>query len=396
MIRWSLILQEYDFEIEYIKGKENFTDYLSRLCSEANEDASLNTDTQPIDTQCFYIRKRQLTVVKPEDQRRLLETYHTITGHGGVDAMKHAILPKYTWNGANKDIKTFVKQCTICLRARSKRRNREVISIKTKEKNELWELDIVGPFTPSEEGHRYILTKIDHYSRTGDALALKNKTAQEVINTLRTHFIARHGRPKTILMDNGLEFKNHKMSDLAQELGFEIKHSSPYHPQSTGAVEKFNDTLSKKLKKLTNFGEIDWRSTLEKAVIAYNNSISRPLGITPNEFVTKKRELFAIDRELGVINNDSDITDAIKRLEQRIQKYRREYSIDYQKTNKFQVGNACWYYDVPTNVTKLGTKWILKGVITEVMGNSYIIEDCSGKKFRVNEEHLRKDESNTK
>ena len=30
LARWALLLQEYDFEIEHIKGEENFTDLLSR------------------------------------------------------------------------------------------------------------------------------------------------------------------------------------------------------------------------------------------------------------------------------------------------------------------------------------------------------------------------------
>lgn len=46
-------------------------------------------------------------------------------------------------------------------------------------------------------------------------------------------------------MDGSLGFKNHNMNDLASEHGFEAKHSSPYHSQTTSAVKKHND-MSKK------------------------------------------------------------------------------------------------------------------------------------------------------
>jgi hypothetical protein len=36
LLRWSLQLQEYAFDIEYIKGKNNFSDVLSRLTIKKN------------------------------------------------------------------------------------------------------------------------------------------------------------------------------------------------------------------------------------------------------------------------------------------------------------------------------------------------------------------------
>lgn len=73
-----------------------------------------------------------------------------------------------------------------------------------------------------------------------------------------------------------------------------------------------------------------------------------------------------------------------------MQKYHKEYAIDYTRENKFKIGDIVWYYDVPYSPNKLGTKWILKVIVIDAKIGSYIIEDCAGTKIRVNVNRLRK------
>jgi hypothetical protein len=53
---------------------------------------------------------------------------------------------------------------------------------------------------------------------------------------------------------------------------------SPYSPTTTGLVERFNQTLINKLKKLSLFGHKDWEEMLPSAVTVYNISYHRGIG----------------------------------------------------------------------------------------------------------------------
>ena len=53
-------------------------------------------------------------------------------------------------------------------------------------------------------------------------------------------------------MDNGLEFKNKLVMGYLEELGVEIRHPTPYHPQSNGMIERFHRTLKTMLTKMIN------------------------------------------------------------------------------------------------------------------------------------------------
>jgi hypothetical protein len=105
LMRWSLLLQEYDFMIEYLKGQENFSDVLSRAfqCNEVT----------------IVKRSRELMVPLAEDEQAIIEEHHKATGHGGASTMKYHILRKYVWKHANTKINEFIRKCERCPRRAS-------------------------------------------------------------------------------------------------------------------------------------------------------------------------------------------------------------------------------------------------------------------------------------
>lgn len=108
LMRWALALQEYNFTVEHLKGTENFSDLLSR----AFTSTSIKIERGG----------RQLTIPKQEDEIKILEQYHTMTGHGGLGTMKYQILTKYWFRGANKKINRFVDECEICEKMKRKKK----------------------------------------------------------------------------------------------------------------------------------------------------------------------------------------------------------------------------------------------------------------------------------
>ena len=100
-------------------------------------------------------------------------------------------------------------------------------------------MDIVGPLPRSRQGHRYILVICDYATRYPEAFPLKTIDAPHVVEELMK-FFSRAGVPKEILTDQGINFMSKLLTELYRMLHIQPIHTSPYHPQTDGLVERFN------------------------------------------------------------------------------------------------------------------------------------------------------------
>lgn len=73
------------------------------------------------------------------------------------------------------------------------------------------------------------------------------------------------------------------------------RFSSPEHHETMGAVERLNQTLIQKLKKLTDNGRLSWEKALDPATFAVNISFHRGLGTSPYIFKLGKEPMLQID-----------------------------------------------------------------------------------------------------
>ncbi|KAI5152821.1 hypothetical protein ENBRE01_3034 [Enteropsectra breve] len=118
---------------------------------------------------------------------------------------------------------------------------------------ELIVIDTVGPLPNSTNGNRFILTAVDHYTKFAWAMAVPQKSADYVKLFIQTIISPTMDKIDCFLSDNGLEFKSTITQQLTNTLGIKWKFGSPYHLETQGAVERFNGTILKKIRKLSNF-----------------------------------------------------------------------------------------------------------------------------------------------
>ena len=230
-------------------------------------------------------------------------------------------------------------------------------------------MDIVGPLDYENSEGKYIATLIDVFSKKAEASLLYSKDKVSVLNFLQK-VCQKNGVPKSILTDNGLEFKNSEIENFCKKENIILKHGAPYNPTTQGCVKRLNQSLINKLKKLSEFGKIPWCKILNSAVESYNNSFSRAIGCTPNELYGKFLHLDIDDKyHAKLVKNINELK---SRALLTTNKYHKEYDkINKTDTNILKVYDRVWYADPQAQKNKLSSKWTKTGTIVEKMYESY-------------------------
>ena len=84
---------------------------------------------------------------------------------------------------------------------------------------------------------------MEYTTRYVIALPLKETSSNTVMRKFIKHIVNREGIPSEILTDRGSNFLSHSMDELCQQLGIKQLRTIAHHPQTDGAVERFNRTL---------------------------------------------------------------------------------------------------------------------------------------------------------
>ena len=86
-------------------------------------------------------------------------------------------------------------------------------------------------------------------------------------------------------MDPGIPgclcYKNELVCGYLQRLGVDVRHTTPYHPQTNGKIERFHRTLKNILRKLVNARSGEWEDCLGSALWAHRVSASVVTGYNP-------------------------------------------------------------------------------------------------------------------
>ncbi|XP_026396562.1 uncharacterized protein LOC113291217, partial [Papaver somniferum] len=231
LIRWILLLQEFDLEIRDKKGCENVVaDYLSRLTLESIDE-------------CELIRESF-----PDEQ-----------------LMSISDLPWFA------DIVNYLATGRIPSRWSRQDRCKFLAEI-----FDVWGIDFMGPF-PISDSRLYILVAVDYVSKWVEAIATRTNDHKVVLSFLKENIFARFGTPRAIISDGGSHFRNKYFESLVRKYGITHKVATPYHPQTSGQVEVSNREIKK-----------DWSLRLNDALWAYRTAYKTPIGMSPYRLVYGK------------------------------------------------------------------------------------------------------------
>lgn len=97
-------------------------------------------------------------------------------------------------------------------------------------------------------------------------------------------WLSKHGAPKRLYSDNGGEFNNEEVRDLAENFNMEVKTTAAYSPWSNDLLERHNRTLTEILLKLRAENDCDWETALNWRLMA-KNSLHNVHGFSPYQLV---------------------------------------------------------------------------------------------------------------
>jgi hypothetical protein len=403
MLRWALLLNSYDYDIQYVEGKKiGNADALSRWpsheeSSEEEYSGVLLIEETPIeleftarevanltkrdkclsrvlywlrngwpgkseeDYKIYWQKRDELSMYKdcilwgnrvviPEKMRaKVLEELHM--NHDGIVITKAMARSYFWWPAMDKQIENLVKNCNVCAE------NRNLPPKVTHQwirPNKAWSrlhLDYAGPF----QGKTFLII-IDAYSKWPEVKIVPDMSSSTLIRILRDVF-AEQGLPDVIVSDNGRSFVSDEFRKYLESEEIRQVLSAPYHPATNGQAERTVQTVKAKLRKLSSG---PWNIRLPSILYGLRTTPNSVQDKTPAELLNNRRFRTRFDKlnPLSFRNADRDET-----IEEN----------SNTKIREFQVGQSVYIKNYSN-----GPRW-LKGTVEKRVGTCRYLVKWSDK-----------------
>ena len=125
-----------------------------------------------------------------------------------------------------------------------------------------WDIVQIDTLGDSRNGQfNCVLVCVDMFTKWNGVVSLRHHDAESVAAAF-VSVCTRWGPPAVVRNDNGSEFINAIINAVFEAFGMQVRHGAVRHPQSQGAVERFNRTLLTLNRKTLDDAD-DWLSAID-------------------------------------------------------------------------------------------------------------------------------------
>jgi len=386
LLRWRLLLEEFDYTIQYKAGKKNVNaDALSR---------------NPVVMTTMITSK--------EKQQKILQEMHDCPfgGHQGVQRTYDRLKLYVTWPGMFHDVEEYITNCKVCQKNKYTGPYIKAPFQETDTQFHPWDklyLDIVGPLPITEEDHKYILSCQDNLSKYLLAVPMMTQTVEEVALNFMRHIVLQYGIPGSLVTDQGTQFMGDVFKRLCKLLRVHKLNTSAFRPSSNGALERSHKSMVEYLRCFCDPRGSDWDKWLPFACFVYNTTPHTMTKFTPYEilFGRKANVPGQLQQQATPMYNYDDVVHDIKRRLQECHKLARANLVQSKQhrvaeqaskvnISKFYVGDKVLLRNEKAG--KLDAIWKGPFVIVETDsdGPNVVIELTRNKRTKVRVNRLKR------
>lgn len=399
--RWSVRLQQYDFEVIHRPGKNHIVpDTLSRSVTKVdcvqNHQTTLddtgwgntsdkwyknlktcisnNPESYPqwtIHGNNLYKKSKPkypdltgtpwLCVVPKDFRKTVIREHHDPPhcGHLGVFKTAARISERFYWPKLRADVANYIRHCVTCLQTKPEQKpsaGRMLSKQPTAERPwQLVSVDLVGPLPKSSSGYMYILSVLDCFSKFVLFFPLRRATTPAIVKSLEDQVILIYGAPETIIVDNGPQFRSSIFRKLMENYSVTISFTPNYHPQAN-PVERVHRVLKTMLASYVRDKHQHWDRYLHKVASAIRSSRSEVTNLTPN-FINFGREIRLSGNTFhdleqppdSIVENPENVSDTLKqvfldvreRLTKAYHTSKKSYDLR-RRSDSFQLNQRVW------------------------------------------------------
>ena len=297
VMRWKLILEEYNPDLKYIKGENSVVaDALSRfpmlnLSSSpmqmeqfSFEDDYLPPDTFPLTFKTLMVHQQQdellqqivkdnnqyspkifrgggktrelivksgKIVVSATLQQRCMQWYHESLCYPGSTRTEDTIRQHFTWKNLRGDVEKACKKCKLYQFTKKKSIKYGKLPHKEVEAKP-WGIlcvDMIGPYKISYATRKetilelWAVTMIDQATGWFKIVQVENKESHTVAEVVEQAWLCRYPWPTTIILDRGSEFMEEFARMIKGDYGIKKRAITARNPQENSIIERVHQTI---------------------------------------------------------------------------------------------------------------------------------------------------------
>jgi transposase InsO family protein len=303
----------------------------------------------------------QVVVPNDKKQEKIKEIYDEFGLGSGRDNTFEKINRRYI-GITRADVKQFLQKQQVYQLAKAPlpSHNKRIYA---SDVNKIWYADLVdlNTYESKNQHYRYILTVVDAFSKFVMLARLKTKEAREVVKAFEDQILPQttgeywHTYCKTLITDNGTEFKNEQTTQFCEENNIKQVFGLSYSPKSNALCEATNGIIRNILRHLfLKNGNTIWYNNL--------NEITKSINDTAPESTGRPRSAVYLQGEY---------IDSIHRAN--LDKKKR--TIETAKSNALQVGDKVRVSlnEIETKIHKKNKQGLQKYVIARFSYEIYTI-----------------------